>query len=406
MLFHHRRQVDDGQFLLLVNTSIEARAGGEITAKAKSVQRWNLQTGQTRPYQFDVSGDTLTASFSLPPCGSLLLFLSNEPGKSGSRPDRERAAVPPVGPMEIRRTGPNVLTLDYVDVTAGGETKKDAYCFQAAEHVFKMNGLEGNPWHRAVQFRDELISKTFPPQSGFEATYKFTLAERVPESLAIVIERPDLYTITCNGKPVEATPGAWWLDKSFGRIEIADAAKVGANAVVIKASPMTMWHELEPAYLLGEFHLKPVESGFLVVPQKPLVLGSWKKQGLAMYGGGVGYVQKFNVPDASGRFTVAIPNWYGSVARVLVNGQPAGYVAYQPWSLDVSRQIVAGENTVEVVVIGTLKNTLGPHHFGDVVGAAWPHAFQQGPETGPPPGEKYQTLDYGLFEPFVLNRAK
>jgi hypothetical protein len=125
-----------------------------------------------------------------------------------------------------------------------------------------------------------------------------------------------------------------------------------------------------------------------------------------MYGGGVGYVQKFNVPDASGRFTVAIPNWYGSVARVLVNGQPAGYVAYQPWSLDVSRQIVAGENTVEVVVIGTLKNTLGPHHFGDVVGAAWPHAFQQGPETGPPPGEKYQTLDYGLFEPFVLNRAK
>ena len=55
-----------------------------------------------------------------------------------------------------------------------------------------------------------------------------------------------------------------------------------------------------------------------------------------------------------------------------------------------------------VTVIGTLKNTLGPHHAGEMVGRAWPHAFEQGPETGPPPGEKYHTLDYGLFEPFTL----
>jgi hypothetical protein len=60
---------------------------------------------------------------------------------------------------------------------------------------------------------------------------------------------------------------------------------------------------------------------------------------------------------------------------------------------------------VEVVVIGTLKNTLGPHHAGTGVGSAWPGMFHQGPAQGPPPGNAYHTLSYGLFEPFVLKRV-
>ena len=31
--------------------------------------------------------------------------------------------------------------------------------------------------------------------------------------------------------------------------------------------------------------------------------------------------------------------------------------------------------------------------------------FHQGPETGPPAGAAYDTLGYGLFEPFVLRNA-
>ena len=59
------------------------------------------------------------------------------------------------------------------------------------------------------------------------------------------------------------------------------------------------------------------------------------------------------------------------------------------------------------MVIGTLKNTLGPHHAGvGVAAAAWPWAFYQAPRAGPPPGEKYDTIGYGLFEPFVLEREK
>ena len=111
---------------------------------------------------------------------------------------------PPPAPVKISRLEPNVLTLDYVDVTAGGETKQDLYFYQANQFAWQKNGLERNPWDSAVQFKDELIRKTFPPGSGFTASYKFTIEGAVPKNLAIVIERPDLYTITCNGQPVKA----------------------------------------------------------------------------------------------------------------------------------------------------------------------------------------------------------
>ena len=98
--------------------------------------------------------------------------------------------------------------------------------------------------------------------------------------------------------------------------------------------------------------------------------------------------------------------WKIKPGGILVcTGKPAGYISHQPWQCEVTDLIRPGRNTVEVTVIGTLKNTLGPHHDGPTAGRAWPGMFHKGPEPGPPPGEKYDTIGYGLFEPFVLKHA-
>jgi len=129
----------------------------------------------------------------------------------------------------------------------------------------------------------------------------------------------------------------------------------------------------------------------------------WNNQGFPFYAGEVSYSQQFSINEVNGRYTVSIPDyWYGSVAEIKVNRQSAGYVGYQPFLRDVTDLIKTGTNTVEVIVTGTLKNTLGPHHAGSGTGSAWPGMFQNGPENGPPPGNMYHTIDYGLFEPFVL----
>jgi len=404
ILFHHRRRLNDGELLFLVNTSIESPCAGTVRSPARGVEQWDPESGQVRPYSFETSEKGVQAALELPPCGSLLLFLSDEPRPAASRTAPTSSTIAPVAPTIVRRLQPNVLVLDYVDVTAGGETKANTYVYQANQFAFQKNGLERNPWDNAVQFRDELISKTFPPESGFEATYRFTI-EGVPlAALYAVVERADLYTITCNGRTVAPVPGAWWLDKAFTKIDITAAARAGENRLTIKAAPFTVYHELEAAYILGDFHLRDTDSGFAIVPTDPLGLGPWNQQGQPFYGGEVAYTQTFDVRVLAGRYRVALPAWYGSVARVLVNGNAAGYVYCQPWELDVTDSLTPGMNTIEVVVIGTLKNTLGPHHGNPPLGIALPAMFQTAPYPGPPPGSKYANVGYGLFEPFVLER--
>lgn len=602
ILFHHRRKLKDGELLFLTNTSIDSPTSGSIESGAKGVQEWNLETGKISPYSFATNNTGVKADFDLPPCGSLLLFLSDRPGKSAAKETPKTTMIPAVAKPSIKRIAPNVLTLDYVDITAGGETKKDTYFYQANRFAFQKNGMDRNPWDSAVQFRDELIKKKFPAESGFEATYKFKIEGKVPSPLHIVIERTDLYEITCNGKKVSAKKGDWWLDKAFGKVNITSTAKTGENAVTIKASPFTIYHELEPAYVLGDFALRAADSGFVIVPDHPLdleggdthtttpngnmwlsngigfgagakgdsendgapfivfdfgrvvelrtikiwnynevnltgrgvkqvrITGSaagkdgpftipvgtfnidqaasgwigpstyirppgcpetfsvratgvrfvkfdilsnhngvtfptddgsvdnafvglsevrffeipsgtakltqistvaihdvsselaggfnrlaaflidgsglnvigWNQQGHPFYAAGVSYTQQFKVTKPTGKYSVKLPEWYGSVARVTVNGKPAGRIYRQPWQCDVTESIRRGENTIEVVVVGTLKNTLGPHHGNPGLGSAWPSVFRRAPETGPPPGNQYHTVGYGLFKPFVL----
>ncbi len=404
-VFHHRRVVDDGEFLLLVNASIDDIAAGTIRSTAQSVECWDLQTGKTFVRQDVEKTDTgVTMRFGLPACGSRLLFLSKKAQTPPKEPAGTLAVLQSKSDLETTPLEDNVLTLDYVDVMVGGETKKAIYFYRASQFVFAKNGMPRNPWDSSVQFRDELISKESGPDSGFEATYRFTIEDRLPERLSIVIERPDLYTITCNGKAVSVKKDAWWLDKAFGRIDIKEAAKIGENAVTIKASPFTIYHELESVYVLGAFTLKPTGSGFVIVGEsKPtLKLGSWKSQGYPFYATGVSYRRNFDVGQPAGDYLVQLTKWYGSVAEVVVNGESAGCIACQGWQCDVTKFIKPGTNTVEVRVIGTLKNTLGPHHSGALRGSAWPASFQKAPENGPPAGNDYDTIDYGLFETFKL----
>ncbi|MBU6400873.1 MAG: hypothetical protein KGS61_11185 [Verrucomicrobia bacterium] len=438
ILFHQRRQLDDGELLFLVNTSLQVHSSGVVSSPLAGVERWDLETGKVEPYPFAKLDGRLSAKFDLPPAGSLLLFLSATALEPGERAGTVSVVAADDQP-QARRLAPNVLTLDYVDISAGGETRSNVYVYQANQFAFQKNGLARNPWDSAVQFRDEIIRKRFPPDSGFTATYRFDIEHSVPPNLSIVVERPELYQLECNGTAIlergsgtrsdggadgarkrlqsqwqgeraaahrAALHSSWWLDRSFGRIDLAGVARIGQNVLTLRARPFTVNHELESAYLLGDFDLETADRGFVVVPARPLELGRWNEQGHPFYSGGVVYSEHFKVDDATGKFRVRLTDWYGSVAKVIVNGRGAGYVGWPPWQCDVSQAIRPGSNAVDVVVIGTLKNTLGPHHGNPALGTAWPGMFQHAPDPGPPPGSEYSTVGYGLFAPFVLERIE
>jgi hypothetical protein len=118
----------------------------------------------------------------------------------------------------------------------------------------------------------------------------------------------------------------------------------------------------------------------------------------------VSYRHEFNIAKKEGSYYVSLPSWYGSVAEVVVNGKSAGLVGSPPWECDVTTSLKPGDNVIDIIVIGTLKNTLGPHHSGSGLGSAWPGMFQKGPASGPPQGNQYHTVQYGLYQPAILKQ--
>lgn len=407
-LFHNRRNLSDGQLLFLVNTDDTEWASGTFTMEGKSVKELDLINGEIKAYKSTQVGNSLEVEFEIPPSGSLLLTTSDLPEEKDFNDVTEKAMlVKSNGDLKIERQTPNVLTLDYCDITFGATTEKNTYYFQATDKLFKHHGFEGNPWSSAVQYKTSIIDKNnFDANSGFEVSYQFSIDKALDKSpLKVVIEHPGLYQLAINGKNIKPDLGNYWLDRKFGIYSIGDHTIKGENQITLTALSMTIHSEIEAIYLLGDFNLEPQEEGFKIVPSKPIQLGSWKEQGNPFYSDAISYTKSFNVQNTNKRFVVKLLEWNGSLAEVKVNDKLAGTIFYPPYELDITDQIKDGNIKVSVEVKGTLKNLLGPHHIGPVTGTAWPASFASA-DKNIPPGIEYDFIDYGLFQDFILIEAE
>jgi hypothetical protein len=334
------------------------------------------------------------------------LFASAERSAESVQPEPKATAapVPRRGPLSIQRIAPNVLQIDYCDLKIGGKTLEHQYFYNAADLAFKHHGFEqGNPWSTAVQFKTAILDRNrFPADSGFEAAFHFSVDAGVNRrGMRAVVERPPLWKVAVNGHSVSALKGEWWVDRDFGVYDIGPHVVNGANTITVTAQPMSVHAELEPMYIVGDFHVAPQPSGWKLVAGSLLTIGAWNSQGLPFYPDWVGYSATYRIAKPGARYQVQLGKWSGTVVEVRVNGTYAGIIGWQPYALDVSRWIRGGENQVEVRVCGSLKNTFGPHHGKVVKGLAAPQLVRNAP-AAPPPGSAYNLDSYGLLEDFTL----
>lgn len=411
-LFHHRREFDGGQFVFLANASPDATADGRMSLEGGSVEVWDPFTGRVEPYPYDRLEDRVEVRFSVPPGGSLLLCFPDHRGKPmAARPPSEWQEVAAEGETVVEADSPNVLTLDYCDLVLGGRRERDLYFYDAQRKTFQFHGLERNPWDSAVQYKTNILDlDTFSPGSGFEAVFGFRAVKGDAldfSEMRAVVERPELFRVSVNGREVEPSAGEWWLDRAFGVYPIGPLVVSGRNTLTVAAKPFTIHSELEPVYLLGDFRLRPASRGFEVHPPAPLAVGPWAAQGLPLYGGSVRYRRNFVIPEggADGPAKLKLGPWLGSTAEVYVGDRRVGTAAFAPYEVDLTGALVAGLNEITVVVSGTLKNAMGPFHNDPPLGRAWPGSFQQGAKGGLPAGTAYHVVDYGLFEGFKLLRG-
>ncbi|MDD8020312.1 MAG: glycosyl hydrolase [Acidobacteriota bacterium] len=417
MLFHQRRQYKDGQILFLANVSPDKEASGEIKLKGQSLEKWDLISGQIDYFPGEKKRGWISFKFNLKPGESWLLAVNKKKQAAGkaisarNSGDEKNSEEIRLKPESINRLDLNVLTIDYCNLILAGRVEKDLYFYAAQKKTFNFHGFNGNPWDSSIQFQDNLITRNhFPPGTGFKAEFHFYILPGVDlSSLRLVVERPSLFRVQVNGQLLKPEAGSWWLDQSMAVFALNRAAQTGANTITLMVKPFDLLAELEPVYVLGNFSLEEAPQGFVLSPAKQLRPGFWKKQGLPLYGHRVEYRTTLKISETEQQtagFLLSLPDWQGAVAEILVNGESAGFIMGQYESLPLGVRLKAGDNQLSVIIYGTLKNTLGPHHLNPPAGQAWPGSFQRGPEGGQPGGSEYNVRDYGLAGDIIISRKK
>jgi hypothetical protein len=409
-LFHHRRKLADGQILFLINSSLTETVNGSLKTTGRDAVEMNTLTGEISEYPNDDLAEKINLVYSIPPAGSLLLFIPEV--KETEFPAQTKAKdmnqIQSETPVRVTRDEKNALMIDFCDIEVGNKLTKDLHVYYAADKIYKYFGFKnGNPWNTSVQFRTNIVDRdTFGVNTGFNATYHFTVKGKFNiTDIQAVVERANLWTVFLNGVEVKPEEGKWWLDRSFNVFNIGGLVKTGANTITLKTSPMKIHAEVEPVYIIGDFSVKTAEKGWVIEPPaKVYNTGSWNSQGLPFYSWGVTYSKEFNIEKSEGKWKIGLGKWNGTIAEVSVNGQAASVIAFPPYETDVTGLIKPGLNKIEVKVIGSLKNLLGPHHNNPKPGFVSPGTWRN--VKSYPAGKDYQILDYGLFEEFVLYRGK
>jgi hypothetical protein len=415
MLYHQRRILDDGQLLFIANPHKSKSAEATVTITGSDVSCLDPVTGKIFGYPFGKVKGGVSFKVRLEPAGSFLFAINdrkfNEPEYlpvSGTETEIVNA-----GPLSVRRESDNVLVMDYLDLKTAASEKKDIYFMDAAIGLYKEMGLEmGNPWQHKIQYRKNYLEldTLFDGKPGFEAAYHFNISgdlnPNAAKQIRAVAERPELWSLSINGKEVPVTPGKYWIDKDFAIYAIGPYLKLGENIVRLKAPRMHVLAEIMPIYLLGDFLVKPSEKGFALYPGDIGSTGSWKEAGLPFYPGKVAYSRSFEIKKEAGVFyKVKLREWKGTVAEVQVNGRFAGIIAWQPHELDVTEFLKEGKNEISVTVTGSLRNTFGPFHDKSDDWIIGPHSWIKAPGKQPP-GSAYFLNDDGLMEPFRLVGVK
>lgn len=404
-LYHYRKSYSDGEVLFIVNSSMNEASAGKASLNGASLIELDAFEGNmySFPSEKEEKGQ-LSFEFKLEPSGSLLLFSSKKTNhkypfrKSIQQTSRVKADTKTI----VLRLKDNVFPVDFCDLAINGRSENNLHVSKATDIVFKTNGFEnGNPWNSSVQYKKNTVERDTFSGGGFKVTYRFKVTGNLNRGVKLVVERPNLFSVSVNGRKASEIPGEWWLDKSFGVYSVGEFLKTGDNSVELSIPAMSIFAEIEPIYLLGDFTVVPEKVGWSIdAAKKELTLGSWKEQDQPFYSWDVKYSKTYSIDDTTRKYAIKLGKWNGTVCEVYINNKKAGIIGFDPYTLDVSPYLEKGENQIDVCVIGSLRNLLGPHYNNPAQGLAGPFNWRN--INAPISPAAYKMIDYGLFDDFEL----
>jgi len=381
------------QRILFLTNQEERPVEVRVTLKGgRDLTLWDAEAGKRYPYYATVDDDGVVFDVRLERAGSALFtYIASKPGKEPARAGAVQAGrsggrfetVRLDRPMAYRLDSPNVLLLDRATISVtGADVKMTGFVPQIGRKVRAMWGYPDGCYHG----RQPWAWPKMPP-SGRQVVlaYAFEVKDLPRGAVLLGVERPERKEIRLNGRPVNNKPQGFYLDEDIRTIRLPKL-KRGVNVIEVRED-LDIEFEAEPLYLLGEFGV--ADQKVVRLPQR-LRPGDWTRQGLEFYAGSVTYLVAVTVPE-SGRYEVEVAFEGAAVVGLGVQGGRIRYRAFSPWRFEVDLQ--AGQNVLEVQLINTLRNLMGPHH-AEQARPVWVGPGELAPAE---PVDRYVHIPSGLY---------
>lgn len=399
------------RILFLCNTDRDTAFDAEVVLGERgTVEEWDLLSGETCEVPAFESGGGTAWRASFGPAGSRLYVIdtARAPARtagedsrldafsypvwasqleSGLGGDRKKIGEVHLGPTwDFRRTDPNVLTLDVCRWRLKrGRLARPMPVWQAQLAVRRKLGLRDVHDNGGVQRWTWVHSPKDIGSAPTEYHFRFRVDVVPRGKVFLVLEGSEHFAIRLNGRKVPVRKSGWYLDRSMHKIALPKL-KRGENALVLSCNTVETM-QVEDCFLIGDFAVDATTRAVTAEPEM-LHTGDWSLQGYVHYAGGMVYEatltlgakqsrQSYPAPEGgtAAQATVDVPasrvagavvrlgKFSATVVAVRVNGREAGFI---PWraadALDIRRHLKPGPNRIEIEVMGSPKNMLGPLH--------------------------------------------
>ncbi|NLX44106.1 MAG: hypothetical protein GXY79_11585, partial [Chloroflexi bacterium] len=376
------------------------------------LEEWDPLTGEIRELCGD---DSLTGNVRfgthLGPAGSRIFVVDPagalQPGPRRVSPVHHRtlrAALNTqfIGPScAFTRTDPNILTLDMCQYRLDqSEWSEPMEVWRAQDAMRRTLGMRSNFYNGLPQRYKWAVQPH--PSDGTPAALRFSFTVQVvpAQTPNLLVESADLFEISLNGQPVSNQSDGWYLDRSMHLVPLPQFLQ-GTNVLELRCR-YTNHMELEDIFITGDFGVS-VDRQIIAEPTE-LHFGDWTTQGYLHYAGSMVYHGSYRHEASDSRRVRLYLGEYQAVhVTVTVNDVLVGHI---PWisanGLDITDALRPGDNSVDITVVSSPRNMLGPLHLaaGREPWTDW-RSFRRTDETYTP---DYVVKSWGLMGQVHLRR--
>jgi len=235
----------------------------------------------------------------------------------------------------------------------------------------------------AVRYLGLPLVDSMPPEGAeYEIEANFIVGAIPPKTHLIWEDQKELMEVYVNGTLVSDRSQEFFLwDRSNRRADISRFLRHGKNRIGIKSkqvwfptlAPAVHW--IEPVVITGDFN---VVGDTITSKDEGTSELTWGEEKTGNYSGTVNFQITFTVSNTYiGKRAVLHLEDVRETVEVTVNDESAGVRLWPPYSIDITKFLKPGENSITLGVSNTAENLLGTPLISGVLGHPRIDFFEQ-----------------------------